>query len=83
MCNFPARGDTHLFVALEGLEMTQNLSCQVFASTFRCAHEYDNRSTACFHERDAWLCFALSRSTNEHVVCQELWHSVWCLVRNN
>ena len=30
--------------------------------SFLCAHEADHHSTACFHKRDAWLCFALHDS---------------------
>ena len=63
--------------------MTKKFSRQVLVSTFPCAHEADHSSTACFHERDAWLCFALSQGTYGHVHCLELRHSVRCLVHHH
>ena len=36
-----------------------------------------------FHERGAWLCFAFSHRTYEHVVCLQLWQTVRCLVQQN
>ena len=92
MCNFPAHVNaTLLFVALQnhqiekttGPEVMLNLSCAVFVSTIPCAHDVDDRSTAGFHEGDALLCFGLSHSTYEHVVCLEHWHSVCCLFHHD
>ena len=72
--------DTDLFVALYnhwieetvGLELTQNFLRQLLISAFPRAHEADHCSTARFHERDAWLSFALGHRPYEHVVRLEL-----------
>ena len=47
--------------------MTLNFRVKSSYPTFPCAHVNDNRL-----ERDVWLCFSVSHSTSEHVICLEL-----------
>ena len=63
-------------------KMTKDFSCQVTVLSFLRAHETDHCS-AHFKECNAWLCFALSHCTYEHVVCLELRYGVSCFVHHD
>ena len=56
--------------------------CEITGLTKR-SHEADIRSTACFHECDAWLCSVLSHSTYEHVFRLDLPRSMGTSLRKN
>ena len=83
--------DTHLFLVLYnhrieetvGLELTQHFLRQLLISAFPIAHEANHCSTVHFHERNAWLSFALGHLPYEQVVRLELRQGVRSLVHND